>query len=212
MALNIIKVFNSLQGEGAYSGQQAIFLRLANCNLSCKFCDTEYKQGAIILHEDDIALRILGLYKESEFPIGSRLNLVVTGGEPALQSLAPLFTTLRAKCRARGINTIRFFTESNGILFKPWEYDTHLTISPKTPVNKLHPEALRHCSVLKFLWGRNFPKFFMDLPDFMGEKDMYIQPVEEYGRQKNTEEAVSFCLHNPKFKLSLQIHKQLNLE
>ena len=38
----IVEIFESLQGEGYNTGMPAIFLRFGKCNLSCKWCDTEY--------------------------------------------------------------------------------------------------------------------------------------------------------------------------
>jgi organic radical activating enzyme len=43
--MKIVEIFFSLQGEGANVGKPAIFIRLANCNLNCDFCDTEWKNG-----------------------------------------------------------------------------------------------------------------------------------------------------------------------
>lgn len=82
------KVFYSMQGEGATVGQAAVFLRLALCNLKCKWCDTKYAWNKSIYN-----------YKESEswslektiFEVNRYKNvkhLVITGGEPLLQQEA----------------------------------------------------------------------------------------------------------------------------
>lgn len=74
------EVFYSIQGEGARAGSPAVFVRMAGCNLHCRWCDTKYSwgQGADIT-EEDLAARILS-YNSS--------GLVITGGEPLLQAPA----------------------------------------------------------------------------------------------------------------------------
>lgn len=71
------EIFYSLQGEGSRCGTPAVFLRLAGCNLACKWCDTKHSWGnGIISSTVDIAKEI-GRYNCS--------SLVITGGEPLLQ-------------------------------------------------------------------------------------------------------------------------------
>lgn len=86
--LNIVEVFDSVQGEGPSAGCPATFVRLAGCNLSCSWCDTEYswnwkrfsKHLQVQKHSPtDLALRL------AEAP--SR-RLIITGGEPLLQQRA----------------------------------------------------------------------------------------------------------------------------
>jgi organic radical activating enzyme len=79
------KVFYSLQGEGSTVGQAAIFLRLAMCNLKCKWCDTKYAwdSDSIGYHETEEwnlekTLLEIKKYKNTS-------HLVITGGEPLLQ-------------------------------------------------------------------------------------------------------------------------------
>ncbi len=73
-------VFYSLQGEGPKAGVPSVFLRLAGCNLRCSYCDTPEalergrKISVVKLKEE-----ILSLSDRAQ-------NLVITGGEPLLQS------------------------------------------------------------------------------------------------------------------------------
>lgn len=211
MSLKVVDIFNTLQGEGPYVGQQAIFLRLADCNLSCVFCDTDFKTNARMMNEDDIARDILKIFETVGIE-GSRLHLVITGGEPMLQNCNPVFSTIKAIFPKKGIKTFKFYAESNGLLFKTWGYDTSLTISPKTPLSKLNQEALRHCSALKFLWGFKYPQFFQDIPQHLIDKNLFIQPIEDENWDENTRGAIEFCLKNPRFSLSSQIHKRFGLK
>jgi organic radical activating enzyme len=94
--LKVSEVFDSVQGEGASTGKAASFLRLALCNLRCRFCDTSYTwdferhdraREVHIRSVDALAARL-------QEPTGHRL--IVTGGEPLLQQsgLAALFERL----------------------------------------------------------------------------------------------------------------------
>ena len=87
-ALRISEVFASIQGEGASAGTPATFLRLGDCNLSCRYCDTvyswdwrQYTRGSELFEEDPLvtAARIRQFAPR---------RLVVTGGEPLLQQVA----------------------------------------------------------------------------------------------------------------------------
>ncbi len=90
------EIFASLQGEGRSAGLPCTFVRLSRCNLACSWCDTAYtwrfegnnrphrdgvtferKANQVTLSEDEVAARIMALG-------GNRL--VITGGEPLLQS------------------------------------------------------------------------------------------------------------------------------
>ena len=101
--LEIIKVneiFNSIQGEGTFSGTPCIFLRLSTCNLKCSWCDTKYTwdwQNYDIKKEiKEISIEKI-VEKLHEF--SNLSHLVITGGEPLLQQdkLALLLIMLKDK-------------------------------------------------------------------------------------------------------------------
>lgn len=73
--MKINEIFESIQGEGKYSGKPSLFLRMSGCNLACQFCDTEYKTGEHY-HVD----KIVDVISRSKKEI-----IVWTGGEPTLQ-------------------------------------------------------------------------------------------------------------------------------
>jgi 7-carboxy-7-deazaguanine synthase len=76
--MKIIEIFRSLQGEGKNQGRACLFIRLAGCNLHCRWCDTAYAQtGGIEMSVDTILERALNL-KPS--------YICITGGEPLLQA------------------------------------------------------------------------------------------------------------------------------
>ena len=70
------EIFYSLQGEGTRCGTPAVFLRLAGCNLACKWCDTKHSWGNGILCTEKQVAEALAEY--------ACHSLVITGGEPLL--------------------------------------------------------------------------------------------------------------------------------
>ncbi|BAT71612.1 radical SAM domain protein [Thermosulfidibacter takaii ABI70S6] len=80
MKLKVSEIFCSLQGEGLRVGEPAVFLRLAGCNLRCSYCDTKYSwESGDLLEIEEVVQRV------KDFDIRT---LIVTGGEPTLQSTA----------------------------------------------------------------------------------------------------------------------------
>ncbi len=89
--MKIAEIFRSLQGEGKNQGKPCLFIRLAGCNLHCRWCDTAYAQNG-------------GIRDESLMPFSNRSGALIppyvciTGGEPLLQAdeleqlLVPLHT------------------------------------------------------------------------------------------------------------------------
>lgn len=124
-------IFRTIQGEGPFSGQPAIFIRLAGCNLQCKGCDTEYTES--------IPTRVGGVISvvERHHSASNVLPLIViTGGEPMRQDIAPLVNELIAK-------DYRVQIETNGTIYrreygKEWYAQGNLTFvcAPKAGVNK----------------------------------------------------------------------------
>ncbi len=75
------EVFYSLQGEGVSQGSPSVFVRLAGCNLACKWCDTAYSWNQGRGGETEVSAVVELIEKAAPHPC----RLVVTGGEPLLQ-------------------------------------------------------------------------------------------------------------------------------
>ena len=78
MMIGLAEIFYSVQGEGAWTGTPAIFVRLAGCNLACAFCDTDYALRFLASVPDIVAqVRAAG---------GDCPMVILTGGEPLAQT------------------------------------------------------------------------------------------------------------------------------
>lgn len=83
--LKVSEVFQSIQGEGASAGRPAVFLRLALCNLRCRWCDTRYSwdwsRYDYVAEVHTWPIELLA----GRLSAASIRRLVITGGEPLLQ-------------------------------------------------------------------------------------------------------------------------------
>lgn len=83
--LKLSELFVSLQGEGPSLGKPCVFLRLAGCNLHCRFCDTKYTWDfQTYRYEDEVRVRPIAEVA-SEIVATGQTRLVITGGEPLIQ-------------------------------------------------------------------------------------------------------------------------------
>jgi len=99
--LNVCEIFKSLQGESSFAGRPCVFVRLAGCDLSCRWCDSRYaaEGSGRSMPIEAVVAEVLGL----------GLPLVeITGGEPLLQAEAP---TLAVRFLASGLTVL---VETNG--------------------------------------------------------------------------------------------------
>ncbi len=76
--MRISEIFYSVEGEGIEIGRVEVFVRLSNCNLNCKWCDTKYAK------QDGREMEIQEVLSEIEKYPGK--NISITGGEPLCQS------------------------------------------------------------------------------------------------------------------------------
>lgn len=181
-------IFYSLQGEGHNAGRAAVFVRLAGCNLSCPFCDTDFSSYETLTAED-IVLRMQALV-----PVTSVKPMVVlTGGEPTLQADEALVDAFHGA----GFGIVAM--ETNGTRQPPANIDW-LAVSPKTSV------AVGRCDELKCVFG----------PDgIICDADIeatyrYVQPCDTGDVAANAEiiaRSVDFVRLHPQWRLSLQTHK-----
>ena len=185
--LQLAEIFYSVQGEGTWTGTPAVFVRLAGCNLSCSFCDTDY------------ALRFLASVGEVVARVraagGDCPMVILTGGEPLAQAETPaLIDALRADGR-------RVHIESNGTMPTELPDDVWLTVSPK---ERLAPAMARRANEAKLIVDGRVPSEWIG--DFPPGTPLFLQP--EGNKPSNVTLAVEAAKRDPRrLRLSLQTHK-----
>lgn len=218
-ALHLHHCFPTIQGEGPFAGTPAIFVRLAGCNLQCPACDTDYTSERTTVHPLEIISHV-----EQWVPPQRRHRqlVVITGGEPFRQNLAPLVVALVAE-------GYRVQIETNGTLWLehfPADICT-IVCSPKTP--KINPKLAEKVTAFKYVVQTGFVDASDGLPfATLGQinqksvarppvgslAEIYVQPLDEQDAKKNranTELAVRSCLTFG-YRLCIQTHKLANLE
>ena len=101
--LKLSEIYLSIQGESTFTGLPCIFIRLAGCNLRCKYCDTTYSYETKFKKSPKDILKEIQQYKP--------IKLVeITGGEPLIQSeIYELFSILHN-------NNYKILLETNGTI------------------------------------------------------------------------------------------------
>jgi 7-carboxy-7-deazaguanine synthase (Cx14CxxC type) len=194
MPYDVKEMILTLQGEGARSGMPVVLCRFRGCNLDCSFCDTEHEgetgRGGGSFHSGiRLADAAAGLWRGG--PDG--MAVLLTGGEPLLQVDDALSDALHA----RGFTIL---LETNGTLPLPRGIDW-VCVSPKSgamPVISSGDE-------LKLA----FPEPGVDPAIYLGLDfdHFYIQPIWGENLRRNMRQAVEYCLQNPVWSLSIQMHK-----
>ena len=210
MTYAIKEIFYTLQGEGARAGRPAVFCRFAGCNLwsgresdrdaaQCRYCDTDFVGTDGLLGGKYQAATALASTIDSLWPVSHVASkyVVFTGGEPLLQLDAALIDALHA-------HGFEVAIETNGTLPVPAGVDW-VCVSPKAGTELI----VRRGSELKVV----VPQAGTALADYetLDFSHFFVQPMDNAEIAANTRFAIDLCLRNPRWKLSLQTHKLLQI-
>ena len=137
--LKTIEVFASIQGEGLRQGEPEIFIRLAGCNLRCRFCDTKrsWRAGRERTIDD-----VVGEVERLRRHLPARW-VCLTGGEPLAQDIGPLVRRLKKAGFLVHVETNGTYPPASGV-------DWH-ALSPKPPGYAFHPGFLKKADEVKLI-------------------------------------------------------------
>lgn len=223
MSYVVKEVFATLQGEGANVGRVAVFCRFSGCNLwsgreehraeaVCRFCDTDFvgtdgpgggrfadaasladhvaatwPGGAVVRPGDPTATRIAT----------PRPLVVCTGGEPLLQLDEDLVDALHA----RGFEVA---VETNGTRSVPAGVDW-VCLSPKAGAEVILA-AVDELKLVVPQDGAEPARY-----DHVAATHRFLQPMDGPDLAANTALAIEWCLADPRWRLSVQVHKMLGI-
>jgi 7-carboxy-7-deazaguanine synthase len=195
--LPLMEDFYTIQGEGFYQGHAAYFVRLGGCDVGCVWCDVK-ESWDVNAHPavsvDQIAQRII----DSGSPMA-----VITGGEPAMHDLAPLTKALKTK----GIKT-NIETSGAYPLTGIWDW---ICLSPKKFMAP-HPSVPPLANELKVIIYNKSDFEWAEKYESLVSKacELFLQP--EWSREKEVlPEMIQYIKDHPRWKISLQIHKYMNI-
>lgn len=189
------EIFYSLQGEGYFVGTPAVFVRFSGCNLRCPFCDTQHAKHTEMTISEIVA-------EIDRYPAET---VILTGGEPSLVVDKEMVEAIKAGHRFVAI-------ETNGTHQLPDNLDW-ITLSPKFDVEGQEDAkvVIPLCDELKVVYrGQNLSQY-----DGIATNLRFLQPIDTGNDAMNRSicaATVRACLENPKWRLSLQIHKLLNIK
>ena len=218
----INELFETIQGEGSFTGQPSIFIRLQGCPVACSWCDTKHtwetnKASEVIaqvmlekqiesdtwatLSSDDI----IKVFSDKQF---RAKHVVITGGEPCMFNLMPLCTALEKTGYSCQVETSGTFPIE--VSEKCW-----VTVSPKINMKggyKILNSAMLRANEIKHPIATE--QHVDDLKTLLSSHNIvstpiYLQPISQ--KERATTLAIETCIEN-NWRLSVQVHKYLGIE
>lgn len=197
ITLPLMEDFYTIQGEGFYQGSAAYFIRLGGCDVGCVWCDVKESWDASA-HPLVSVTEMTRRAKDSGAEI-----VVITGGEPVMYDLTELTGTLKA-------SGLRTHLETSGAypITGTWDW---ICFSPKK-FKLPHDSVLEKANELKvivynktdFAWGEEFAL------KVNNECQLFLQP--EWSKEKEVLPLIiEYVKANPRWQVSLQVHKYMNI-
>jgi 7-carboxy-7-deazaguanine synthase len=197
LSLPLMEDFYTIQGEGFYQGHAAYFIRLAGCDVGCVWCDV--KDSWDSSRYPPVAIETMMQRAKTS---GTNI-VVVTGGEPTMYDLAGLTNELQA-------HKLRTHIETAGVypLSGTWDW---VCFSPKK-FKAPHPSIYEQADELKivifnisdFEWAEAFAA------NVRPDCELFLQP--EWSKEKEMlPRIIDYIKTHPQWKVSLQIHKYMNI-
>ena len=219
----INEVFESIQGEGSFTGVPSIFVRLQGCPVGCPWCDTKHtwtvdpqlersvdevmtEQGESEHWFKHSIEQLLALFTAQGY---NAKHVVISGGEPCMYDLNPLSTRLIELGYSVQI-------ETSGTFEILTHKDTWVTVSPKVNMPGGKPvlsSAMQRANEIKH--PSAMEKHVEELEQVLGLLNadakplIYLQPISQ--QKRATELAIKVCIER-NWRLSLQTHKFIGIE
>lgn len=208
----VSEIFDTIQGEGAYSGERAVFLRFAGCNMwtgeekdrsrgkspCAMFCDTDFRVSKSTRMDMETIINNISQHRAG--------IVVITGGEPLLQLDVELLRVMKDTGK-------KIHLETNGTrpMKECAECFDWITVSPKL---KDENTIIEFCNEVKCVYPtfkpEDYPKLLSRCIDSKDRpRRVSVQPQD--GLEGSIEETVGYVLNNTEYALSFQVHKYIGV-
>lgn len=194
--LPLMEEFYTIQGEGYHTGTAAYFIRVGGCDVGCHWCDVKESWNADLHPPTHINTIVEHATQQAK-------TIVITGGEPLTWDMGPLTGALKDK-------GMRVHVETSGAypLSGIWDW---ICLSPKKtklPVDSIY----EHAHELKCIIYNKHDFIFAEeqAARVNGNCILFLQP-EWSKKEEVTPLIVDYVMANPKWRVSLQTHKYLNI-
>lgn len=196
--LPVMETFYTVQGEGAYAGAPAYFIRLAGCDVGCVWCDVKESWDA-----EKHPLQSVERLTESVIQSGASI-CVITGGEPTMHKLTELTQLLQAQ----GIRT-HLETSGTQPLTGEWDWITFSPKKFKAPLQEYYAQShelkvvINHVSDIS--WAQEHA-------DKMSSQTMFYMQPEWEKREVMQGHILDYIRRNTHWRISVQTHKYLGVD
>jgi 7-carboxy-7-deazaguanine synthase len=194
--LPLMEEFYTIQGEGFHTGTAAYFIRIGGCDVGCHWCDVKESWNADLHPPTEIKLIVANAKKYAD-------TIVITGGEPLSWNMTLLTQELKAERLKIHIETSGAFPIT-GI----WDWFCLSPKKTKLPV----AEAYERADELKVIIHNKHDFQFAEeqASQVNSNAILFLQP-EWSKKEEMTPLIVDYVMKNPKWRISLQTHKYLNI-
>ncbi|MEW7280032.1 7-carboxy-7-deazaguanine synthase QueE [Aquimarina sp. 2201CG1-2-11] len=194
--LPLMEEFYTIQGEGYHKGTAAYFVRIGGCDVGCHWCDVKESWNSELHPPTNTDYIVENAVKYSNV-------VVVTGGEPLTWDMSRLTQGLKEKGAQTHIETSGAYPLSGS-----WDW---ICLSPKK-VKLPKEEVYQKANELKcIVYNKSDFEFAEEQAAKVSDQCiLYLQP-EWSVREKMIPSIVNYVMENPKWKVSLQTHKYLNI-
>jgi organic radical activating enzyme len=194
--LPLMEEFYTIQGEGFHTGTAAYFIRIGGCDVGCHWCDVKESWNADLHPPTSIDLIIENASKYAD-------TVVVTGGEPLMWDMTPLTKNLKGK-------NLKVHIETSGAykLSGNWDW---ICLSPKK--NKLPTQTVYEAAneLKVIIYNKHDFIFAEEQAEKVSQKAILFLQPEWSKKEEMTPLIVDYVMNNPKWRISLQTHKYLNI-
>lgn len=194
--LPLMEEFYTIQGEGYHTGTAAYFIRIGGCDVGCHWCDVKESWNAELHPPTHIEMIVDNAKKYAE-------TVVVTGGEPLTWDMTQLTSQLKKANLKVHIETSGAYPVSGA-----WDW---FCLSPKK--NKLPvADAYKIADELKVIvYNKHDFIFAEEQAEKVNDNAILFLQPEWSKREEITPLIVDYVMKNPKWRVSLQTHKYLNI-
>lgn len=194
--LPLMEEFYTIQGEGNHTGTAAYFIRIGGCDVGCHWCDVKESWNAELHPPTAVEKIVANAVKYAD-------TVVVTGGEPLTWDMSFLTSKLKE-------HNLKVHIETSGAypLSGTWDW---ICLSPKK--NKLPTQTVYdHADELKVIIFNKHDFIFAEeqAAKVNSKALLFLQP-EWSNKEEMTPLIVDYVMKNPKWRVSLQTHKYLNI-
>ncbi len=194
--LPLMEEFYTIQGEGAYTGTAAYFIRIGGCDVGCHWCDVKESWNAKLHPPTHADIIVENAKKYAE-------TVVITGGEPLMWSLDYITEQLKNQDIKTHIETSGAYDFSG-----TWDWFCLSPKKTKLPLDRAYEEA----DELKIIiHNMSDFKFAEEQAAKVNSKSLLFLQPEWSKREKMIPLIIDYVMNNPKWKVSLQTHKYLNI-